>query len=186
MVDLARKEIETGGVSALSFRALAKKVGITHRAIHNHFADKDTLLSAITVIGFRELAALLSKAKTAEDYVRTYATFALKYRDLYNVLTKQKYHQFKTVPEIRSSVDQVLLISLNFLASRIAEIDAKRRAVARVWMLVHGGVGLHLAGALHPRSDDDFIEELLAIIGISEGQSGPVQTMWNEAEQAHE
>lgn len=130
-------------------------------------------------MGFEELSAQLVNVSSAEAYVRAFATFALKHRELYSVMTKQNYGQFETVPEIRAGVDKVLFISLELLAPKDRSIDEQLRAVAKIWMLVHGGVTLHLSGALQPRSDSDFIEELLAIIGLSEGEKGPSEDSWN-------
>ena len=41
--------------------------------------------------------------------------------------------------------------------------DTQRRDVMRVWMLAHGGLALHRAGALKMRSDASFAEELMRI-----------------------
>lgn len=47
------------GVGGLSLRKVAKEAGVSHAAPYRHFADKDALLGAIAVEGFRALAASL-------------------------------------------------------------------------------------------------------------------------------
>lgn len=178
VLDLARKRIESDGVDAFSIRSLATEIGVAHRAIYNHFADKDALLSAIAAIGYRDLVNLLSKAENAEQHVRTYATFALEHRHLYAIMMNRSYAQFENVPDLRAGADSVIAVSLALLAPDHGSDVEKRREVMRHWMLVHGGVSLHAAGALRSRADDDFISELLAVAGLGPGQDEPPQPLW--------
>ncbi|MEP4189510.1 MAG: TetR/AcrR family transcriptional regulator, partial [Sneathiella sp.] len=144
----------------------AAEIGVTHGALYNHFINKDALLSALAAIGYHELATLLSEAETAEQHMRLYATFALKHRHAYANMMTRSHEQFKTVPELQAGADAVINVSLALLAPRQGSETEKRRAVMRHWMLVHGGVSLHIAGTLQGRSDDAFIAELLAIGGL--------------------
>lgn len=50
------------GEAALSLRAVARKVGVSHAAPYHHFADKDRLLDAIAASGFEKLDAALAGA----------------------------------------------------------------------------------------------------------------------------
>ncbi|HYV46522.1 MAG TPA: TetR/AcrR family transcriptional regulator [Myxococcaceae bacterium] len=50
------------GAAALSLRAVARKVGVSHAAPYHHFADKDGLLGAIAASGFEKLDAALAGA----------------------------------------------------------------------------------------------------------------------------
>lgn len=47
--------LDEGGEANLSLRKLAKRVGVSHNAPYQHFADKDALLAAIAEEGFRIL-----------------------------------------------------------------------------------------------------------------------------------
>ncbi len=65
VLDLARKRIDKDGTDTLSMRSLAKEIGVAHRAIYNHFADKDALLSAVAAVDYHELPSLLHNTKEA-------------------------------------------------------------------------------------------------------------------------
>ena len=47
-IEAALRLIDSGGLAALNFRALARELGVTTMAPYAHFADKEDLLSAMT------------------------------------------------------------------------------------------------------------------------------------------
>ncbi len=179
VLNLARQRIDEEGAEKLSMRSLATKIGVAHRAIYNHFSDKDALLSAVAAGGFHELAGLLSKTKNAAGFVRTYATFALNHRQLYTIMMNRSYAQFEDVPELRTGADAMIATSKAVLAPEQGSDDEKRRTVMRYWMLVHGGVGLHSSGTLKARPDEDFIKELLAVAGLGPAPDEASQALWS-------
>ena len=65
--------------------------------------------------------------------------------------------------EFERKVDKVIAASLHAIARDGDDPDTQRRDVMRVWMLAHGGLALHRAGALKMRSDASFAEELMRI-----------------------
>lgn len=178
VLDLARQRIDEEGAEKLSMRSLATKIGVAHRAIYNHFADKDSLLSAVAAIGYHELSALLGKTQDAAEFVRAYATFALNHRHLYTIMMNRSYAEFESMPELRSGADAMIATSIAVLAPEIGSDDDKRRAVMRYWMLVHGGVGLHSSGTLKHRPDEEFINELLAVSGLGPAPDEALQPLW--------
>ncbi len=179
VLDLARKRIDEDGADTISMRSLAKEIGVAHRAIYNHFADKDSLLSAVAAVGYHELASLLHKTKDASDFVRTYATFALDHRNLYTIMMNRSYAQFENIPTLRAGADAMIATSIAVLAPEQGSDDDKRRAVMRYWMLVHGGIGLHSASVLKTRPDEDFIRELLAVAGLGPEPDEAPQPLWS-------
>ncbi|MEP2103325.1 MAG: TetR/AcrR family transcriptional regulator [Parasphingorhabdus sp.] len=179
VLDLARKRIDQGDVDKLSMRSLAKEIGVAHRAIYNHFADKDALLSAVAATGYHELANLLGKTKDAAEFVRVYATFALSHRNLYAIMMNRSYTQFENIPALRAGADAMIGRSIALLAPGQGSDDDKRRAVMRYWMLVHGGIGLHSSSVLKARPDEDFINELLAVAGLGPEPDEAAQPLWS-------
>src|SRR5688572_13961318 len=79
------------GAAALSLRAVAEKVGVAHRSLYNHFADREALVDAVAEQGFRRLAEALTTAATPGEYVRAYVGFALE-RPLLYALMKSRPH----------------------------------------------------------------------------------------------
>jgi len=158
--------IEADGAGALSLRQLAGDIGIAHRSLYNHYADKEALLRAVAAFGFNALADAVASATTAKTFVRAYADFALTRRGLYEVMMAQRNESMFSDPGLGAAVQRLISLSLAMFATKNRSADANRRAVMRVWMLIHGGISLHLNGALEPRSDDAFIDELLRIAQV--------------------
>lgn len=59
IIEAARTLLDEGGVSAVSMRKVAEKVGVTAMAIYRHFPDHKALLNALADQGFAELAAVM-------------------------------------------------------------------------------------------------------------------------------
>ena len=59
LVQAALQEAERGGPEAINISALAKKLGVSQPAPYKHFADRETLLVAVTAEAFRQFSAML-------------------------------------------------------------------------------------------------------------------------------
>lgn len=177
-IDAALARLDSDASDPLGMRALAGDLGVAHRALYNHFADREALLRAIAAHGYRELAARVQRAESAADYVSVYAAFALERQGLYATMTSRTYRQFETDTELRKAVDRVIAASLATLAPLNADDDTRRRAVMKFWMLAHGGVSLHTAGVLRARSDAAFVDELLRIADLAPAAKGDAQVLW--------
>src|ERR1700758_4806097 len=59
LVQAALQEVELGGPEAINISALAKKLGVSQPAPYKHFADRETLLIAVTAEAFRQFSVLL-------------------------------------------------------------------------------------------------------------------------------
>src|ERR1700729_145260 len=57
--------LERDGVQALTLRAAARAVGVSHAAPANHFGDLTGLLSELAAVGFGRFTAALVAAKAA-------------------------------------------------------------------------------------------------------------------------
>jgi AcrR family transcriptional regulator len=59
---------------ALTMRALAKAVGVDHRALYRHYPDRDAVLAAVAAEGYRQLLSIsnwhVSAHRAAADGVR--------------------------------------------------------------------------------------------------------------------
>src|SRR5258708_37993860 len=53
LVQAALREVELGGPEAINISALAKKLGVSQPAPYKHFADRESLLAAVTDVGLR-------------------------------------------------------------------------------------------------------------------------------------
>ncbi len=161
----AAKLVAEGKMDNLSLRAVAGELGIAHRSLYNHFEDRDALMRAVAAHGFEVLAAAVATSKTPKAFVRAYAQFALDNAALYGVMMAQRNTSMFADPTLGKAVKRMIDLSLAMFGAPDASKPENRRAVMRIWMLLHGGVSLHLNGALEPRSRDAFVAELLKIAG---------------------
>ena len=73
----ATRLVATGGHERLSLREVADAVGVAHRSLYNHFADREALLDGVATDAYTRLAAILVRAKTPDDYTAKYVRFAV-------------------------------------------------------------------------------------------------------------
>jgi len=92
----SRGLLDEGGTAALSLREVARRAGCTHQAPYHYFADRETLLAALVVEGFRELGDGLAAANalaptrgvrsTLFASGRAYIGFALSQSGVFRVM----------------------------------------------------------------------------------------------------
>ena len=59
----ATRLVAAAGHEQLSLREVAEAVGVAHRSLYNHFADREALLDAVATEAYTRLAAILVKAE---------------------------------------------------------------------------------------------------------------------------
>lgn len=160
--------VDEAGEGALSLRAIAQRVGVAHRALYNHFRDREDLLCAIAAAGFAKLSAGVNEAEGEAEFLRQYVRFALDRPGLYGIMMSRNYAAIGQRPELRRAVDELISRALLAFAPDGGLENARRRAVMRVWMLAHGGISLQRAGILRTRSDPEFIAEIMQIAGFTD------------------
>jgi AcrR family transcriptional regulator len=62
LIEVALARVRHDGVEALSLREIARDAGVTVGAVYKHFADKEELLAAVALEGFRLLASMTETA----------------------------------------------------------------------------------------------------------------------------
>lgn len=96
----AREVIEEAGVEGLSLRQLARDLGVSHAAPGKHFRDKQALLDALALDGFRSMnASITGASEAAGDHrsrfiriARAYVDFAVAHPVLLAVMHSTKHH----------------------------------------------------------------------------------------------
>src|SRR5260370_8207577 len=81
LVQAALGEVERGGPEAVSISALAKKLGVSQPAPYRHFADRETLLTAVTAEAFRQFSATLRESIKTPSKRSKLSRFALAMLD---------------------------------------------------------------------------------------------------------
>src|ERR687893_128433 len=62
LLDAALRVVTDDGPAAVNLRALARKLGVSHAAPANHFADKTAIFTAIAQEGFELLSSAMGQA----------------------------------------------------------------------------------------------------------------------------
>jgi AcrR family transcriptional regulator len=160
LLDAAVAEIGDVGLSAMSLRRVAARVGVTHPAASHHFGDKTGLLTALAAEGYRGLAEALRSARRAGgdllDLGVAYLRFAHDHRPLFEVMFR---------PELLQTDDPELVAAEAASGAELrgasgSRAGSRQQQVARgAWSFVHGYATLWLAGNLDARTLPEAIAE---------------------------
>jgi AcrR family transcriptional regulator len=159
----ATRLVAKAGHEQLSLREVADAVGVAHRSLYNHFADREALLDAVATDAYTRLAARLVKAESPDDYTATYVRFALANRALYALMTSRPHATMKHNPPLQTAVHKVITQAMRIFCQDIEGPAERRRAVMKVYITLYGGISLYATGVLDQPSEKALIAELSAM-----------------------
>ena len=153
----ARDLLARDGLSGLSLRKCAEKVGVSHAAPKNHFGNMAGLLTAMVATGYAELAVMMTAdANTNADRKRRrdqallgYVDFAQANPALYDLMFSRD-RLVQDDPDLLQQIRACFVI----LADCSAELgwhhgsleDKAGKGQVAIWSLVHGYAQLVTAG----------------------------------------
>lgn len=157
----------------LSLREAARRAGVSHSAPAHHFGDKQGMLVAFAVEGFRELAAAMGEA--ASDPKRSYGTdepmeaiglayihFAVDHPAHFDVMFRSGLDK-RSDPELHEAADAAYRFleagTEAMLEGHDLEVEAHHVA-AYSWSVVHGLASLWVDGSLPQFMDGESIDEV--------------------------
>lgn len=164
IVEEARDLYLRGGLSAVSMRKVADRVGVSATALYRHFDNKEALLVAVVQAGFERfttylLRGLAGKSPRArlELTGESYLHFALENPSYYRIMFMASMEDFgfDQLPECNR---ETLGRSFQLLVDRVRECqdaevlragDARELAVV-IWSFSHGFASLYLSGHMGP------------------------------------
>ncbi|MGB3827335.1 MAG: TetR/AcrR family transcriptional regulator [Ornithinimicrobium sp.] len=168
ILDAAERAVRRGGPEAVSLRALAREVGVTHTAPRHHFGDKRGVLTALAVQGYAELASRLASAAAAGflEVGVAYVAFALDRPAHFQLLFRSDLVDPDN-PDLqlaRSTLSRHLIeASQRFAPSSpphqrlLTDADVSAVGLA-AWSMAHGFSTLALAGNLTPAEGEDMLD----------------------------
>jgi AcrR family transcriptional regulator len=188
LIQASRKILSESGADALSLRAIAAEVGVSHMAPYSHFKNKKELFHIIAASGFDEMANQMitntASITTAPElilaYGTTYIEFAIEQPQLYRLMLGQvenvgRRHQSEKINislakhEISSELDRSSKRPFDLLANAFAmtspdELVVKAQALG-AWSMVHGMAALLIEGHFNiPESMS--VKEFLSMAAI--------------------
>jgi AcrR family transcriptional regulator len=154
LITAALKVIQRDGPAALSLRALAREVGVSHAAPVHHFGDKAGLLTAIATEGYLKLAdeqrRVYARTRSFLEVGVAYVRFAVRQRAYFEVMYRPELYHADDADLVaaRAQSREMLYGPLTELPEA-AGTDARTAGLA-AWSLVHGLATLVLTGNLPP------------------------------------
>jgi AcrR family transcriptional regulator len=154
-------QIAEAGASALSLKAIAKRMGMTAPALYRYFDGRDELLTELILTAYRELAEAAEGASAAgvtpQDRLRrlalTLRRWALSNPQRYLLLYGTPVPGYSAPPEATVLATRILApVLAPFVAAEAGDPGgdqpvgvALRRSVT-FWTRLHGVLSLELAG----------------------------------------
>lgn len=179
LVEAARIILQRDGADALSLRAIASEVGVSHTAPYSHFKNKKELIRAVIDMGFESLADAMqeaaddsanAKGSLALTYGAAYLQFAISNPQLYRLMLGQIEARGLKKPSQTTyfSNDQQTLKDPFFLLKNAFErtledkSEINNRAIG-AWALVHGMAALLIEGYIDVPEGMDFRHFLASV-----------------------
>ena len=176
IVAAAARLLDEGGVEAVTLRAVAERVGLSHNAPYKHFLDKEALLSAVAARELRALSGIVDATEgalpveavreMAYAYVRWAARYPARFKLTFGVWTRVDLEMLHAADDARARY--VRTIAAAQKAGDIVGGDPERVAVLLL-SLGHGAADLALGGHLardgKGHADPvDLIDDLMALM----------------------
>jgi AcrR family transcriptional regulator len=151
--------IAAEGLSALSFREVARRAGVSHQAPYHHFADREAILAAIAEEGFKRLADGLeaaAKKKTAHERFdaggRAYVQFAASSPAHFRIMFRPELCDVSKYPSADAEAKRAYAALESLVAELVEDgvVPQKRApgATLMAWSFVHGLASLYVDGPL--------------------------------------
>ena len=159
VVEEAARLIESKGVSSLTLREVARRLGVSHAAPAHHFADKGALLSELGAEGFEQLADALTDISDLTPEARlsaqgkAYVEFALRAPGHFRVMFGGGLREAGASPRLEAAASRAYAALQQSVAAVLGPIRSRSperlsAAVFLAWANVHGTAMLLLDGPL--------------------------------------
>lgn len=143
-LDLARD----GGPTAVSVRAAARLVGVSHAAAYRHFKDRKAFVATVAASAMHRLAAVLEEAVEQRSplerfpaLARAYVSWAVSNPGAFRVAFSEELWDKRSFPALREASDRasgpVLAAAADYLGASGSEAEWRQLAIA-AWAQVHG------------------------------------------------
>jgi AcrR family transcriptional regulator len=172
--------IQESGASALSLRAVARRLGVSHAAPGHHFADKRALFAAVAARGFGELEQAMRAATEkagSQPLARleasgvAYVRFAAENPELFRLMVGRELYASDSL-ELKHAADTAFQVLVNEARSSLGDASEERLRLVTIsaWSLVHGLAMLWLDGRLKraaatPDALEEIAREVTALVG---------------------
>ena len=176
IIAAARAIAESEGWGAVTIRRLADQIEYSQPVLYSHFANRDAIVAAVAVEGFRELTKTLgeaaSKSSGPQEALANVATAYLDvafrrpalYEAMFSLPTDLQFAKAETRPELHAAFDA--------LAAVVRPFGGDVGLVTETfWAALHGLAELERSGRIRPGLRGERIA--LVVSGIITSGSSP-------------
>jgi AcrR family transcriptional regulator len=179
IVAAARAIAEREGWDAVTIRRLADEIEHSQPVLYSHFENRDAIVAAVAVEGFREITVALQDATTGstgkrnvlKNVAKAYLAFALRHPALYEAMfilpTNLRFAEAETRPELRAAFEALAAVVTPFCVGVAV-------ATETLWAALHGLAELERSGRIRPDARDERIALVVRAIVVS-GNSPPAR-----------
>lgn len=147
------------GLDAVSFRALADKLGISHTLAYRYFDSKDALLAAVRCAAVHRFDAFIRERERADrsalESLRAVFDGSIEYARLnpaeYQLIFSSNQAPPDRYPELQAARRRLFehLVGMTRACMPAGATEAQARLVAHTaWVGLHGVITLHIANQL--------------------------------------
>ncbi len=176
IIDLARGQLESGGRAAVSWRGIARQVGMNPASLYTYFDSLDDLFTAVILDSYGGLAAALEDAFAAEtstdrlvSVTRAYRRWAVEHPAQFNLIFSDQIAGYAAPPggptvDAELAVVRPLVRAIGERVGRPYDIDTfgdlpqpEQDRLIGFWGLLHGLVTLEINSHLPFVEDHDAL-----------------------------
>ena len=169
IVAAARLIAEREGWDAVTIRRLADEIEYSQPVLYSHFENRDAIVAAVAVEGFKEIAVALQKAATEssgrrnalKNVAMAYLAFALSRPALYEAMfvlpTNLRFAEAGTRPELRAGFDALAAVVTPFCADVAVVTET-------FWATLHGLAELERSGRIRPTARGERIARVVRAV----------------------
>ncbi|WP_166299084.1 TetR/AcrR family transcriptional regulator [Bradyrhizobium sp. 26S5] len=177
IVAAARVIAEREGWDAVTVRRLAEEIEYSQPVLYSHFENRDAIVAAVAVEGFKELTVALREAASGstrgrnalKDVAIAYLAFALRHPALYEAMfilpTDLRFAEAGTRPELRAGFEALAAVVAPFCVDVAGVTET-------FWAALHGLAALERSGRIRPSAHGERIALVVRAI-VASGNSSP-------------
>ena len=185
IIAAASRLLESGGIEAVTLRAVGDEAGISRATPYRHFADKAALLQHLAVLTLGGMATRMRAAAAGLDSIAGLQARALAY---VHAAVEQPNHYLlifgdmpvvSPAPEAEAAADDAML-AIEEGVEQVRDRGhfssvATREMATVIWVALHGIAQLQITGHLHEPRTLDGDARLDELVGLTIGALGAVQ-----------
>jgi AcrR family transcriptional regulator len=168
-------DLDRHGLEAINLTAVAKKLRVSQPSVYRHFANRNELLSAVAIVGFRELITVMQDASAAAAptlrplrAIEAYVDFGGRRNGLYRLMFAS---HVTTMADGESELFEISQESFRVFLNTFAgePMHLRTRRALKIWVGAHGIVMLRSQGLLQSGITGTKADQLLLdVVGLSE------------------